>query len=79
VSTEIACRELLELISGYLDDALPADVRAAVQAHLAGCDGCATVLEEFRSTIAMTGKLTEEKVTPVQRDTLLAAFRGWAV
>ena len=30
MSTQIACRELLELISGYLDDALPADVHAAV-------------------------------------------------
>jgi anti-sigma factor RsiW len=78
VSTQIVCRDLLELISGYLDDALPGDVQAAVEAHLAGCDGCTAVLEEFRTTIAMTGMLTEEQVTPAQRDTLLAAFRGWS-
>jgi anti-sigma factor RsiW len=79
VSTQIVCRDLLELISSYLDDALPADVQAGVEAHLALCDGCSTVLEEFRMTIAMTGRLTEEQITPVQRDVLLAAFRGWAV
>jgi hypothetical protein len=36
------------------------------------------VLEEFRTTIAMTGMLTEEQITDAQRDTMLTAFRGWA-
>ena len=75
---QIVCRDLLELITSYLEGALPADVRAAVEEHLSGCDGCTTVLEEFRTTIALTGTLTEEQITDAQRDTLLAAFRGWA-
>ncbi len=78
MSTDLVCRQVVELISDYLDGALPADVRAAVEAHLAGCDGCTMVLEEFRRTIAMTGMLAEDDVTPAQRDILLAAFRGWA-
>ena len=78
MSTDLVCREVVELISDYLDDALPPDVRAAVEAHLAGCDGCTMVLDEFRQTIAMTGMLTEDDVTPAQRDILVAAFRGWA-
>ncbi len=53
-------------------------MQAAVEEHLSGCDGCTTVLEEFRTTIALTGTLTEEQITPAQRDTLVAAFRGWA-
>ena len=79
MSRDLVCREVVELLNGYLDDALPADVRAAVEAHLAGCDGCTLVLDEFRQTIAMTGMLTEDQVTPGQRDILLAAFRGWAL
>jgi len=78
VTNQIVCRDLLELISGYLDDALPADVHAAIEHHLSRCDGCTTVLEEFRTTIAMTGMLTEEQITEAQRDTMLTAFRGWA-
>ena len=78
MSTDLVCRQVVELISDYLDDALTADVRAAVEVHLAGCDGCTMVLEEFRRTISMTGMLTEDDVTPAQRDILLAAFRGWA-
>ena len=35
------------------------------------------MLEEFRTTIALTGMLTEEQITDAQRDTLLGAFRGW--
>ena len=78
MSTDLVCREVVELINGYLDGTLPADVRAAVEAHLAGCEGCTMVLDEFRQTIAMTGMLTEQQVTPALRDILLAAFRGWA-
>ena len=79
MSRDLVCREVVELLNGYLDQALPADVLAAAEAHLAGCDGCTMVLEEFRQTIAMTGMLTEDQVTPAQRETLLAAFRGWSL
>jgi len=79
VSRDLVCREVVELLNGYLDQALPADVLAAIEAHLAGCDGCTMVLEEFRQTIALTGMLTEDQVTPAQRETLLAAFRGWSL
>jgi anti-sigma factor RsiW len=78
VSEQIVCREVMELIAGYLDGSLPADTREAVEAHLSRCDGCSTVLEEFRRTIELTGMLTEEQLTSVQRTTLLDAFRGWA-
>jgi anti-sigma factor RsiW len=77
MTTSIACQELLELLSGYLDDALPAATAAAIDAHLEGCDGCTAVLEEFRTTIALTGQLREEQVTPDQRDLLLRTFRDW--
>jgi anti-sigma factor RsiW len=78
VSEQIVCREVLELITGYLDGALPADTRAAVEEHLSRCDGCTRMLAQFRRTIELTGMLTEEQVTESQRATLLNAFRGWA-
>lgn len=79
MSRDLVCREVVELLNGYIEDTLPADVRTAVAAHLTGCDGCTLVLEQFHETIAMTGRLTEEQVTPAQRDVLLAAFRGWTL
>jgi anti-sigma factor RsiW len=78
VSQVVVCRDVVELITAYLEGELPADVREAVEAHLSGCDGCTIVLDEFRRTIELTGRLSEDDVTPEQRRTLLEAFRGWA-
>jgi hypothetical protein len=36
----MVCRELVELVTEYLDDALPPDLRTAVSRHLGDCDGC---------------------------------------
>jgi len=77
VTDELACSEIVELVNGYLDGELPEDLRAAVEAHMARCDGCDAVLAQFRATIRLTGALTEEHLTPAQRDTLREAFRGW--
>jgi anti-sigma factor RsiW len=77
VSGDLTCRELVELVTAYLEGDLgPAEV-ARVEAHVAECDGCDMVLDEFRDTIRLTGMLTEDEVTPAQRDTLLEAFRDW--
>ncbi len=78
MSEQVVCRDVVELITAYLEGSLPADTRAAVEEHLSGCDGCTMVLAEFRRTIELTGMLTDEQVTPQQRATLLDAFRGWA-
>ena len=77
VSRGLTCREVVELVSDYLDDVLPDDERHAVDSHLAGCVGCSIVLGEVRETIRMTGMLTEDHLTAEQRRTLLEAFRGW--
>jgi anti-sigma factor RsiW len=78
VSEVVVCRDVVELITAYLDGELPADVREAVETHLAGCDGCTMVLDEFRRTIELTGRLSDDDVSPQQRATLLDAFRDWA-
>jgi anti-sigma factor RsiW len=75
---EMPCRELVELITDYLEDCLsPAD-RARFEAHLAGCEGCRTYLEQFRQTIRVLGRLPEESLSPHARGALLDAFRGWS-
>ena len=37
---QLVCRELVELVTDYLDDALPPALRVAVDRHLDDCDGC---------------------------------------
>jgi len=76
-STELTCRELVELVTDYLEGALPRRERRRFERHIARCDGCTTYLEQMRVTIAMLGELTEDAVDPQAREELLAAFRDW--
>ena len=74
---QITCRELVELVTAYLEDALPADERARFERHLADCPHCRLYLEQMRQTIQATGKLTEAAIDPTARHELLKVFRRW--
>jgi anti-sigma factor RsiW len=74
----IACRDLVELVTDYLEGALSPQQRARFQSHIAGCDGCTAYLEQMRETIRLTGTLREQQISPEARTALLHAFRGWA-
>src|SRR5262249_58205155 len=78
VSTELTCREMVELMTAYLDGALSPDDHVRFETHLSGCDGCTNYLLQMRETVRLTGRLTEEQLDPARRDELLAAFRGWS-
>jgi anti-sigma factor RsiW len=73
----LTCHEVIDLITDYLEDALPPEARQRVEDHLAGCDGCTGFLEQMRTTIRLTGILTEEQIPQEQKARLLAAFRDW--
>jgi len=73
----LACQELVELITEYLDGALPASERARFDAHLGGCPHCTAYLHQFQATIAATGRLQEADLAPAARAELLAVFAGW--
>jgi anti-sigma factor RsiW len=76
-TTELTCQELVELVTEYLDGALSPEERARFERHLSICPGCRTYLEQFRETIAITGALREEDVSPAAREELLTQFRDW--
>lgn len=75
---EMPCRELVELITDYLEDRLSPDDRARFEAHLAACEACQLYLEQFRQTIRALGRLPEESLSAEARGALLAAFRDWS-
>lgn len=74
---EITCRELVRLVTNYLEGALSKTDVDRFDAHLAKCDGCTAYLAQVRDTIRITGTLTEESLALEGRDELLAAFRTW--
>lgn len=46
----IVCRSGVELLMDYLEGQLPADVRAELEAHVAGCPRCAAFVASYRAT-----------------------------
>jgi anti-sigma factor RsiW len=74
---ELTCQELVELVTDYLDGAMPADDVRRFDAHLTFCDGCTTYLDQFRQTIDLAGRLTPDAVDPDTEAVLLDTFRDW--
>jgi len=73
----LTCREVVELLTEYLEDALLARERARVEEHLANCADCVAYLEQMRATIGVLGGLREEDVPTGVLRQLMAAFRDW--
>ena len=74
---ELTCAELVELVTDYLEDALPPLERERFELHLVICDGCRIYLEQMRQVLRAAGRLEESSLRPEARATLLQAFRGW--
>ena len=71
------CREVVELMTDYLDGALSQEDRARFEDHIAGCNGCTAYLEQLRRTRSVIGRLAAEPVPAGLEAELLSAFRSW--
>ena len=75
--TDLTCRELVDLVTDYLEDVLPAADRLDFERHLVWCSWCRDYLDQMRTTIELTGSPdTSEPPSPL-REQLLGAFRDW--
>jgi anti-sigma factor RsiW len=73
----ISCQEVVELVTDYLDKALPPDEAALFEQHINFCDGCIWHVEQIKATAAALGEIREEDISPEAKDRLLRAFRNW--
>ena len=76
---DLPCAVFVEMVTDYLDDAIPADLRARLEAHLGICPGCTSILEQIQRVVQMAGRLTEDDVDALpaaDREQLMAAFRS---
>lgn len=74
---EIPCQQVVELITDYLEDALPRAQRRRLESHLAGCEHCTEYLAQVRETIRLTGRLRVEDLTPQMRREFSSLYRAW--
>ena len=73
----LSCREMVELVTDYLEGALSPSDAARFDAHLDACDGCTRYVEQMRATIAALGHLPFEALSGEAERHLLDAFRDW--
>ena len=71
------CREVVELLTDYLEGVLPAYEHERVEAHLQTCPDCTAYVRQVRTTIGALQRLREENVPDAVLDELVKAFRGW--
>jgi anti-sigma factor RsiW len=73
----ITCQEVVELVTDYLDGALPSEQISVFEQHLNFCDGCLWYVDQLRTTVATVGQIREEDVPAETRERLVTAFREW--
>lgn len=72
---EVRCREVVEVLTDYLEGALPVEDRVALEQHLLTCVGCTNFLAQLRTSIALTGALDQEEVPPALMDAVLLLYQ----
>jgi len=75
--TELSCREVVDLVNDYLEQALPPQERTRFERHLDECPHCVTYLRQLRAMVAALGRLGEEDLDECTRDELMRVFRDW--
>jgi predicted anti-sigma-YlaC factor YlaD len=70
----ITCRELVELVTDYLDGALGPEETARMDEHLKLCGPCSTYVEQIRTTAGLAAVATAELELRPDRSELLRAF-----
>jgi len=77
---EVDCQMLVELVTDWLEGGLPEPTRAALELHVATCEGCVAYVEQMRATEAALHRLESVEVAEHEdagtRDQLLAIFRA---
>ena len=72
------CREMVELVTDYLEGTLSRADRRRFEGHIDSCENCTRYVEQMRITLRTLGRLEPESLSDDARDELLAAFRDWA-
>jgi anti-sigma factor RsiW len=72
----LTCRELVELVTEYLEGALPAAQAARFEAHLESCPDCRIHVAQLAATVNALGALPGEPLHDDALGALLVAFRA---
>jgi anti-sigma factor RsiW len=74
---DLTCQQAVELVTDYLDGALPPAQRRRFEAHVASCPDCPEYLAQMRAVIALTGSVTTDDLTPHMRSEFIGLYHRW--
>ncbi len=73
----LVCQRVVELVTDYLEDTMPARERARFESHIADCPDCRRYLAQMRTTLAVLGRIEPDAVAPEAMDELVELYRRW--
>jgi anti-sigma factor RsiW len=73
--SDIACASGVPFLMDYLEGVLAADVRAALEEHVAGCERCRAFIESYRETPRLLRNATDTSLPADIRQSLTALLR----
>jgi anti-sigma factor RsiW len=71
---DLACIDVVEMITDYLEGALPAAEAKRLELHLECCPGCGEYVAQMRELDGSLGSLREDSLPTEMRDALIATF-----
>lgn len=74
--SEIACRQLAELLGDYLEGTLPKHTLDLLEWHIDGCPPCVAFLNTYRGTVNATRALHDVTIPPELKKRLLAVLQA---
>jgi anti-sigma factor RsiW len=72
---DLACIDAVELVTEYLEGALPAEDVGRLERHLETCPGCAEYVDQMRALAGSLEGLGGDTLAAQTRAALIAAFR----
>ena len=74
--TELVCKQVVEIVTDYLEGRMPLEDRTRFEQHLVYCVGCSVYVEQIRQTIAVAGAPQQAPDEETQKK-FVELFRTW--
>ncbi|MFZ9887611.1 MAG: anti-sigma factor family protein [Myxococcota bacterium] len=73
----LTCREVVELVTEYVEGRMSPYGRLRFGLHLLMCRNCRVYVEQMKATSAALGHLPDASLPEELEEEMLAAFRNW--
>jgi anti-sigma factor RsiW len=75
MTDDLACIDVVEIATDFLEGVLPAAQARRLERHLETCPGCDEYLAQMRAVAGSLGGLSGDSIAPERRAALIAALR----